>query len=170
MVSVTRQLHPMNITPTIRLAKPGDLTALAALFDDYRQFYAQAPDLAHATHFIEQRMLRSESIALLACTAQGEAIGFCQLYPSFCSVEAASILVLSDLFVRPDVRRSGAGKALLQAAEALAAKRGVHRLNLTTARTNHVAQRLYESLGWVQDRVYLAYNRRVTPALPAGCP
>jgi len=35
------------------------------------------------------------------------------------------------------------------------------RMDLTTAKTNHAAQALYESLGWVRDEVFFAYNRRV---------
>jgi ribosomal protein S18 acetylase RimI-like enzyme len=50
---------------------------------------------------------------------------------------------------------------LLQAAEAQAAKAGKVRMDLTTAKTNKAAQSLYESLGWVRDDVFFAYNRRV---------
>jgi len=35
-------------------------------------------------------------------------------------------------------------------------------MDLTTARTNVVAQSLYESLGWVRDEVFLGYSRRVS--------
>lgn len=35
---------------------------------------------------------------------------------------------------------------------------GFARMDLTTARTNLPAQALYESLGWRQDQVFLAYN------------
>jgi ribosomal protein S18 acetylase RimI-like enzyme len=34
-------------------------------------------------------------------------------------------------------------------------------MDLTTARSNHAAQALYESLGWVRDEVFLAYARRI---------
>jgi hypothetical protein len=34
-------------------------------------------------------------------------------------------------------------------------------MDLTTARTNLKAQSLYASLGWVQDDVFLSFNRRV---------
>jgi ribosomal protein S18 acetylase RimI-like enzyme len=32
-------------------------------------------------------------------------------------------------------------------------------MDLTTARSNHAAQALYESLGWKRDDVFLAYSR-----------
>ncbi len=145
----------------IRLATPADADAIAPLFDAYRQFYEQAPDLAGARAFIAQRLERKESVVLLALDASGSAIGFCQLYPAFCSVEAAPIYTLYDLFVEPGSRKTGAGRSLLLAAEATARAQGKVRMDLTTAHTNTAAQSLYESLGWVHDTVFRAYTRRI---------
>ncbi|MBT9493795.1 MAG: GNAT family N-acetyltransferase [Paucibacter sp.] len=144
-----------------RRADLADLDAIAPLFDAYRQFYEQQPDLQLARTFIEARLQKHESIITLALTGDGQAVGFCQLYPSFCSVEAAPIYTLYDLFVSPPARRSGAGQALLLAAHGLAAEAGIARLDLTTAKTNLAAQALYESLGWVRDEIFFAYNKRV---------
>lgn len=149
--------------PAVREARPADIPAVAALFDRYRQFYEQAPDLAQAHAFIAQRVERRESVILVA-EGDGGLLGFCQLYPTFCSVEAAPIYTLYDLFVAPAARQAGVGRLLLQAAEARAAADGKVRMDLTTARTNHAAQSLYASLGWVRDDVFLAYSRRVAPA------
>ncbi len=74
---------------------------------------------------------------------------------------AAFIYVLYDLFVAPDARKSGAGRALLQAAEQFAASQGVVRMDLTTAKTNLAAQSVYEALGWVRDEVFFAYSKAV---------
>jgi ribosomal protein S18 acetylase RimI-like enzyme len=137
------------------------LPRLARLFDLYRQFYEQAPDLNLAQQFVADRFTRQESVVLVAETSAHELVGFCQMYPSFCSVEAAPIYALYDLFVLPEARQLGVGRALLLAAEARAAVDGMVRMDLTTARTNLKAQSLYASLGWVRDDVFLAYNRRV---------
>lgn len=144
----------------IHLAALEDAERVAPLFDAYRQFYEQPADPAGALAFVQARLARGESVILLAeDTACGQAIGFCQLYPSFCSVLAAPIYVLYDLFVAPVARKSGAGRALLQQAEAHARAGGFARMDLTTARTNLPAQALYESLGWTRDEVFLTYNR-----------
>ncbi|HPH14661.1 MAG TPA: GNAT family N-acetyltransferase [Burkholderiaceae bacterium] len=150
----------------VRPATLADLPIVASLFDSYRQFYKQLPARETAATFIRARMENGESTILLAedttptATASGP-LGFCQLYPSFCSVEMAPIFVLYDLFVTPAARGAGAGKALLLAAHDHAATQGAKRLDLTTAKTNHTAQSLYESLGWVRDEVFYAYNLRV---------
>ena len=99
---------------------------------------------------------------LLALDATQTAVGFCQLYPTFCSVDAAPIYTLYDLFVAPAARKTGAGRSLLMAAEATARTHGKVRMDLTTAHTNTTAQSLYESLGWTLDTVFRAYNKRVS--------
>ena len=148
-------------SPHIKTATLADLDIIAELFDAYRQFYEQASDKSAAKNFIKQRLHNNESIILLAQDNNKNALGFCQLYPTFCSVIAAPIYILSDLFVTPAARRTGAGKKLLLAAEALAKQQGIARLDLTTAKTNLTAQTLYESLGWQRDRVFIAYNKTV---------
>ncbi|MFY7939393.1 MAG: GNAT family N-acetyltransferase [Burkholderiaceae bacterium] len=156
----------------IRPAQLPDVDLIAPLFSAYRCFYEQAADLPLARQFIHDRLQRQESVILLAQDEQGRALGFCQLYPTFCSVDAAPIHVLYDLFVAPTGRRRGIAKALLRAAEQHAAAHSVQRLDLTTAKTNHSAQQLYESMGWVRDEVFLTYSKRtgatdaVAPALP----
>jgi ribosomal protein S18 acetylase RimI-like enzyme len=144
-----------------RPATLADVDSIAPLFDAYRQFYEQAPDLALATRFIQARLEKQESVILLATDAGSQVLGFCQLYPSFCSVEAQPIYVLYDLFVAPAARRSGAGRALLQAAEARAAADGKARMDLTTAKTNTPAQAAYTALGWVRDEVFYAYSKAI---------
>lgn len=150
----------MNST-AIHTAIPEDAALIAPLFDAYRQFYEQPADADATLAFITARLERGESVILLARRPDGSALGFCQLYPSFCSVLAAPIYVLYDLFVVPDARRLGVGRALLLAAEAHARATGHARMDLTTARNNLRAQALYESLGWVRDEVFLTYARHL---------
>jgi ribosomal protein S18 acetylase RimI-like enzyme len=140
-----------------RHATPDDLDALAPLFDAYRRFYEQPGDVALASAYLRARLERGESTILVA-EADGQMLGFCQLYPTWCSVAAARIFVLYDLFVDAQARRSGIGRALMLAAQAFGREAGAVRLDLSTARTNARAQALYESLGWRRDDLYLTYN------------
>ena len=148
----------MNAIKT-RYATATDLDAVAVLFDGYRQFYEQPSDLALARRYLTERLERKESVLIVAEDDQGALIGFTQLYPTFCSVRAAHTFVLYDLFVTPAARGTGAGRALMLAAEAHARKAGAARMELSTAKTNVVGQALYESLGWERDISYLVYGR-----------
>jgi ribosomal protein S18 acetylase RimI-like enzyme len=131
------------------------------LFDLYRKFYEQAPDLALAKNFITARLINKDSVIFVAENGENKLVGFCQIYPSFCSVAAAKIGVLYDLFVDNSTRKTGAGRALMLAAQEYAANNGMARLDLTTAKNNVNAQALYESLGWLRDEVFYAYNKEI---------
>ena len=144
-----------------RKANIEDVKKIAPLFDAYRQFYEQEPNLEFATQFIGARLMNDESIIFITENEAGNTIGFCQIYPSFCSVIAAPIYTLSDLFVSPEMRKSGIGRLLLEQARLHAKENNVPRMDLTTAKANLTAQSLYESLGWVRDDIFYAYNKNV---------
>lgn len=149
-----------------RDVREGDLDQVARLFDLYRQFYEQPPDIGLARSFLADRIAHGESVILVAENDKLEIVGFCQLYPSYCSVQAKPIFVLYDLFVQPSARLGGAGRLLLEAAEAKARSAGKARMDLTTAKSNLPAQALYESQGWIRDEVFFAYNKAVSAADP----
>ena len=135
------------------------LEAVAALFDDYRQFYEKPADLALARRYITERFERRESVIIVAENAAGDIVGFTQLYPAFCSVLADRTYVLYDLFVTPAARGTGAGRALMEAAESHARETGAARLQLETAKTNRIGQSLYESCGWLRDNDSFVYAK-----------
>lgn len=143
----------------VRQAGPGDVDAVAPLFDAYRQFYQQPSDPALARAFIAERLARSESVIFLA-ERDGQAVGFVQLYPLFSSTVARPrrLWLLNDLFVLPSARGGGVARALMDRARRLGEETGAAGLELVTARTNAPAQRLYESLGWRHDDEFLRYE------------
>lgn len=148
----------MNMsTVVVRQAVETDLERLAPLFDAYRRFYGAAGDIPAASAFLADRIVRGESAVFMAL--EGDvAVGFTQLYPSFSSVSLARIFVLNDLFVVERARRKGIAAKLIAAAVDHAGTEAAARLTLSTARGNHGAQALYESLGWKRDDRFLVYN------------
>ncbi len=132
---------------------------IARLFDLYRQFYQCEADLPLATEFIRQRLENNESVIFLAQNDQGGALGFTQLYPSFCSVEAVKIFILYDLYVEHNGRQSGIGRKLMQQATDYARKNSAARLDLLTAKDNIPGQKLYEQQGYVKtNEDFYAYS------------
>ncbi len=148
-------------TIEIREATAENLPALADMFNLYRQFYGQPSNRGLSLQFLSDRFARKESLILVADALPNGLIAFCQLYPTFCSVEAAPIYSLYDLFVLPIARKLGAGRLLLAAAERQARKDGMVRLDLTTAKTNVAAKSLYESERWIRDEMFFAYSKQV---------
>jgi ribosomal protein S18 acetylase RimI-like enzyme len=117
------------------------------LFDLYRQFYRCDADLELAISYITERIKHAESTIFIALE-NDTAVGFVQMYPTFCSVQAVKRFVLYDLFVEDKNRNCGTGAALMNRAAEHAKQEGAARLDLQTAFSNQAGQHLYEKLGY----------------------
>ncbi|SER44988.1 Acetyltransferase (GNAT) family protein [Vreelandella subterranea] len=141
----------------IRLATIRDIDTLTELLDGYRQFYQQPSDLQAAHDFLRQRMGLGDAFILVSENSEGALTGFVQLYPGVSTVGLNARWTLNDLFVLPECRDKGTGRALMEAATQLARDHGVARLILMTQVDNERAQHLYESLGWQRNTAFYGY-------------
>jgi GNAT superfamily N-acetyltransferase len=140
----------------IRAALPADLDVVVPLFDAYRVFYRAPSDPGAARRFLGDRLAAGDSRIFLAFR-DGKAVGFTQLYPSFSSLSMRRLWILNDLFVAPEARRAGAGRALMAAADAFARADGAKGLALATQNGNATAQALYAKMGYRRDEEFRHY-------------
>ncbi len=138
-------------------ASPADVGEIAPLFDLYRQFYGRTRNEEAARRFLFARLSKGESVVYFGRSG-GSAVAFLQLYPVFSSTNLTRQWILNDLFVLPEARKQGFGRALVQRAHRLAEETQAIGLVLETAVTNLAAQRLYESLGWKRDEEFYRYH------------
>ena len=147
------------MTLEIYRADASHLDALVPLFDAYRVFYRQPSDPGAVEAFLAARLAQSDTVIFLADS--GGPVGFTQLFPSFSSVSVKRLWILNDLFVRPEARRGGVAKALLERARQHALDTHAKSLVLSTEVDNRSAQRLYEALGWRRDKAFYTYGLEV---------
>jgi GNAT superfamily N-acetyltransferase len=134
----------------IKKASLEDLDEAAALFNLYRVFYRQEPDLERAKAFLKERLLNTESDIFLA-TVDGKAVGFVQLYKLFHYIMLQKQWLLSDLFVHPDYRGKGLSVALIDRSKQWCEETGACGLMLETEKTNNVGNKLYPRCGFEYD-------------------
>lgn len=140
----------------IQQATINDLESLTELFDLYRLFYKQESDIKGAREFLEQRLIKNESVIFIAYD-NGEPVGFTQLFPSFSSVSMQRSWVLNDLYVKEAARRKGIAEKLIRMAIAFAEGTGSKGILLETAADNVNAQKLYEKIGFIKESTYFYY-------------
>jgi GNAT superfamily N-acetyltransferase len=85
----------------------------------------------------------------------GEAVGYAITFETYSTFLAKPTLYLEDLFVRPDARRQGAGRALLRHLAALAVERGCGRMDWTVLDWNDLARGVYRRLGAVESTEWI---------------
>lgn len=136
----------------IRTATPADVPAIHALVRDLAA-YEKALDEARATEEQLHEALFGERPAAYAHIAQddasGEAVGFALWFLNFSTWRGVHGIYLEDLYVRPEARGGGHGKALLTELARICVARGYGRLEWSVLDWNAPAIDFYRSLGAV---------------------
>jgi ribosomal protein S18 acetylase RimI-like enzyme len=141
-----------------------DVERVVWLFDQYRVYYEQPSDLNGVRTFLTSLLEKGDSVIFAAVDEryhETEAIGFTQLYPTYSSLSIKKVWTLNDLFVKPEARGIGAGRALIEEASSLARDTQAKGLQLCTYHDNYSAQRLYESIGFARDTEFYHYFLKV---------
>src|SRR5690606_34707013 len=93
-------------------------TDLAEIFEEYRAGYGQPRDAAATAEFLQTALSAGRWTIIGALQEQptgGQRIlGFLSAEGSLSTVSRSSVCVVKDLYVRPDRRRQGVARALLQ--------------------------------------------------------
>jgi GNAT superfamily N-acetyltransferase len=132
----------------IRSATPADIPAICRLIRSLAEYEKLAheaqPDEArlHEHLFGPERFLE----VLLAEDA-GQVVGYALFFQNYSTFWAKPGLYLEDLFVEPECRGKGHGKALLAALARLALERDCCKLNWHVLDWNQPAINFYRSLG-----------------------
>lgn len=139
----------------IRPLEPGDRQAWDPLWQGYLVFYEhdlpdEMTDLTWSRFFDED-----EPMGAIGAFVDGNLIGFCHHLYHRSTWQVAPSCYLEDLFVSPDSRGSGAGRALIEATADLAKAAGAETLYWHTRTGNATARALYDQVATRQvDVVY----------------
>jgi GNAT superfamily N-acetyltransferase len=133
---------------TVRFAGPEDAETIAVLVRELA-IYEKLEQHAKATADDFRRHLFGPRPAAEAAIAEyeGKAVGFALWFSTFSTFRGQPGLYLEDIFVRPECRGRGIGKALLATVAAKAVARGYGRLEWAVLDWNHPAIGFYKSLG-----------------------
>lgn len=133
----------------IRTATPDDIPVIHTLVRELAA-YEKAPHEARATPEQLSEALFGERPAAFAHVAEddgGEVVGFALWFLNFSTWRGVHGIYLEDLYVRPEARGGGHGKALLTELARICVQRGYERLEWSVLNWNHPAIDFYEALG-----------------------
>ena len=144
----------------IRPATPADASTWLDLVDalaDYEKLARPSPEarerLVHDAFGPEPHRIR-----VFMAELSGRAVGYaitCETYSSFLALPT---LYLEDLFVLPDARRHGIGRAAFRYLAAEAVKGGYGRMEWVVLDWNQLAIDFYEKLGATRLREWYTYR------------
>lgn len=133
--------------PRIRRAREADVDAVVGLVHELAD-YERAPEQCHLTEEQLHTVLFGPSAAVYGHVAEveGEVVGCALWFLNFSTWEGVHGLYLEDLYVRPELRGSGLGKALLEALAEECVEHGYARLEWAVLNWNEPSIAFYESL------------------------
>ena len=153
---------------TIRRGRPRDAATIVRLIRGLAEYERLAHQVEATTGRIRRHGFgRRPYFETLICRRGGRAVGFALYFFTYSTFLGRPSLYLEDLFVLPEERGSGAGRALLRALAKVAVRRGCGRMEWTVLDWNRPAIGFYRRLGaklhkeWVLTRLTGAPLRRL---------
>ena len=135
------------MTLSIRPATPADVPVILRFVRELAAFERE-PDAVEATEAMLERALFTERAAEAAIAERdGEPVGFAVFFHNFSTWTGRKGLYLEDLYVTPDARGSGVGKALLRHLARLAIERDCARFEWAVLDWNQPAIDFYTAQG-----------------------
>ncbi|MFF5626842.1 GNAT family N-acetyltransferase [Microbacterium sp. NPDC012755] len=131
---------------SIHAITPADFDEWFALWNGYLTFYESdvAGDISRATF---RRITADQELhGALARDDEGRAIGLVHWLTHAATWSPAGYCYLEDLFVAPDVRGGGTGRALISHVQDWARAHGSSKVYWLTQEGNTTARRLYDSV------------------------
>jgi len=129
--------------------EPGDVPAVVTMVHELAA-YERAPEQCQLNAEQLSTALFATAPALFGHVAElgtGQVGGFALWFLSFSTWRGAHGIYLEDLYVRPQARGLGAGRALLAALAGICVERGYQRLEWWVLDWNEPALRFYRTLG-----------------------
>lgn len=140
----------MSLSPDLTLtpATPEDVPVVFDLIKALAAYEKLSHEVTGTTQQLAQALFgdRTYAEAILA-RWQGQPVGFALFFHNFSTFLAQPGLYLEDLFVLPDYRGKGIGKALLCYLADLAVERGCGRLEWSVLDWNQPAIDFYQHMG-----------------------
>ncbi|MEV8456262.1 GNAT family N-acetyltransferase [Streptomyces sp. NPDC052095] len=133
----------------IRTAVPADVPAIHAMIRELAAYEKALHEVRTTGEQLHEALFgeRPAAYAHIAEAEDGEPVGFALWFLNFSTWRGVHGIYLEDLYVRPERRGGGHGKALLTELARICVERGYQRLEWSVLDWNAPSIAFYEALG-----------------------
>lgn len=136
----------MQQTFSLRPAVPADIPQIAALIQALAEYEHLEAECRLDEDQLREHLFSARPFAeVVVAEVRGRVAGFALFFHNYSTFLCKPGLYLEDLFVRPEHRGAGIGKALLQHLVALAGERGCGRVEWSVLDWNQTAIDFYRN-------------------------
>lgn len=136
------------MTLRIAAARPGDCEVVFALIRALAEYERLAAQVTGTVEDLRRELFHERPVIEAVIAWEGErAVGFALYFHNYSTFLARRGLYLEDLFVVPEARGRGVGKALIRHCASVAVERGCGRFEWAVLDWNQPAIEFYQSIG-----------------------
>jgi len=144
---------------SIRAAERADVPQILAFVRELAIYEKALPEVVATEALLETSLFGPKAnVGAVLCERDGVAIGFAVYFFNYSTWLGRNGLYLEDLFVTPEARGSGAGRALLVYLAQVAVEGDCGRFEWSVLDWNTPAIDFYESLGAVAQSEWIGYR------------
>lgn len=133
--------------PTFRFAREEDTALVLQFIRDLARYEEMEDQVVADEATLADQLFRQGNAQVLFVLEEGEEVGFALFFHNFSTFLGRSGLYLEDLYVKPEHRGKGYGKALFRALARIARDRGCGRMEWWCLDWNRPSIDFYLSLG-----------------------
>ncbi len=138
----------MSTTFTIRTAERGDVPLLLGFIRELAKYERLADEVSATEDVLERTMFGEHAYAEALLGYAGETpVGFAIFFHNFSTFLGKPGLYLEDIYVKPEHRSNGYGRAMLRHLAGMAVERGCGRVEWAVLDWNESAIQFYRTLG-----------------------
>jgi GNAT superfamily N-acetyltransferase len=132
---------------TIRAVQEEDVGTLFGLILELASYERLRDEVNGSVAELARSLFEARTAEALLAEVGDAAVGYAIVCGSFSTFECRAGLWIEDLFVLPESRRQGIGRALLRRVAAMAMERGCPRVEWAVLDWNELALGFYDELG-----------------------
>jgi GNAT superfamily N-acetyltransferase len=147
------------MTPAIRPGETADVPVIAHLIRELARFEKLEHEVVMSEELLAKNLFGPHPYAeTLIAEDEGKPVGFALFFHTFSTFLGKPGLYLEDLFVVPEQRGHGVGRALLSRLAGIALERDCGRLEWAVLKWNVEAIKFYERLGAKPNSEWTVYR------------
>ena len=132
---------------TFRYAKRDDISLILQFIKDLAAYEKMINEVVADEKTLEEWIFDKQKVEVIFAVVDDEEIGFALFFHNFSTFLGRAGIYLEDLFVKPEYRGKGYGKAILKKLAVIAVERGCGRLEWWCLDWNKPGIDFYLSLG-----------------------
>ena len=146
------------MNPEFRFAEPKDIGEILSIIHALAAYEQLEHEVVATEELLNEWLFEKKKAEVLLALEDGKVVGSALFFHNFSTFLGRAGIYLEDLFVLPEHRGKGYGKALLRQLAAIAVERGCGRLEWSCLDWNQPSIDFYRSMGAVPMEGWTVYR------------